>query len=106
MIPAYAGDGWLSIEQASEVANTSVRTLQRRLSKEQTMYSSIVEQARAQSAGDLLTTTDASIGEIAQHLGYGYQGDFTRPFRRWAGVSPSEFRDRQRHGPGPDATRL
>jgi AraC-like DNA-binding protein len=47
-------------------------------------------------AGELLATTDASIAEIANQLGYEYQGDFTRAFYRWAGVSPSQFRRQRR----------
>lgn len=95
MIRSYARDRWLSVEQASEVANTSVRTLQRRLSAEHATYSNIVDRTRAQIAGDLLKETDAPIAEIADMLGYEHQGDFTRAFRRWAGVSPSEFRRRR-----------
>ena len=95
MLRSYASDGWLSIEDASEAANTSVRTLQRRLSAEQTTYSRVVDDTRAAMAGEWLETTDATIVEIAHQLGYKNQGDFTRAFRRWSGVSPSEFR-RQR----------
>ena len=95
MLRSYASDGWLTIEAASEAANTSVRTMQRRLSAEQTTYSRVVEDTRANMAGDLLETTRATIAETAHQLGYKNQGDFTRAFRRWAGVSPSEFRRRR-----------
>jgi AraC-like DNA-binding protein len=92
MIRSYADDRWLGIEQASEAANTSVRTMQRRLSAQQKNYSSIIQETRAEMAGDLLEGTDASMAEIAHMLGYRHQGDFTHAFRRWAKVSPSEFR--------------
>jgi len=92
MIQAYASDGWLSVEDASEITNTSVRTLQRRLPAEQATYSGVIEHTRAEMAGELLESTSATIVEIANHPGYEYQGDFTRAFRRWAGGSPSEFR--------------
>lgn len=96
VIRSYASECWLGIKQASEVASTSVRTMQRRLSAEQTAYSSVLEQIRAEMAGELLENTDATVGEIAHELGYRHHGDFTRAFCRWAGVSPSEFRRQRR----------
>ena len=92
IIRAYANDGWLNIDEASEVADQSVRTLQRRLSMEQNTYSNLVQQCRAEMAGDLLENSGISMAEIAHQLGYGNQGNFTRAFYRWAKVSPSEFR--------------
>jgi AraC-like DNA-binding protein len=92
IIRSFANDGWLSIDQASEVVNTSVRTLQRRLSADRRTYSSLLQQCRAKMAGGLLENSDITISEIAHRLGYGNQGNFTRAFYRWAKVSPSEFR--------------
>jgi AraC-like DNA-binding protein len=92
MIRTYARDRWLSVDQASEVTNTSVRTLQRRLSMEQKTYSNLVQQCRAEMAGDLLETSDAPIAEIAHQPGYRNQNHFARAFRRWAKVLPSKFR--------------
>ena len=85
----------MSIDEAGEVVNTSVRTLQRRLSEEQQTYSQLIREARAELAAALLENTDAPIAEIANLLGYRSQGNFTRAFYRWAKVSPSEFRNRR-----------
>jgi AraC-like DNA-binding protein len=95
VIETYARDRWLSIGEAAEVFDQSARTIQRRLAHERTTYNRVLEQARAELAGGLLETTDATIADIARQLGYRGQGNFARAFRRWAGVSPSEFR-RQR----------
>jgi len=92
VIGTYANDSWLSIDEASEVTDQSVRTIQRRLSMEQTTYSDLVQQCRAEMAGDLLENSGIAIAEIAHQLGYRSQGNFTRAFYRWARVSPSEFR--------------
>jgi len=96
LIRAYAGDGWLSVEEASEVAGTSLRTLQRRLSAEAKTYSGLLEEVRAELAGNLLERTDTTMSEISEQLGYGDQGNFTRAFRRWAGVPPTFFRAQRR----------
>jgi len=92
VIRTYANDSWLSIDEASEVTDQSVRTIQRRLSMEPTTYSELVQQCRAEIAGDLLENSRIAIAEIAHQLGYRSQGNFTRAFYRWARVSPSEFR--------------
>ena len=92
VIRGHANDCWLSVNEASEVVNQSVRTLQRRLSTEQQTYSNLLQQCRLEMAGDLLENSNASIAEIAHQLGYNNQGNFTRAFYRWAKVSPSEFR--------------
>jgi len=97
IIHSYATDDWLSIDQFSEVADISVRTIQRRLSTEQKSWSNLIQQCRAEMAGDLLEKTDATIADIASQLGYGNQGNFTRAFYRWAKVSPSEFRKQRSH---------
>jgi AraC-like DNA-binding protein len=92
VIRTYASDGWLSVDEVSEVTGQSARTLQRRLSMEQDSYSHLVQQCRLEMAGDLLENSNASIKDIAHQLGYSNQGNFTRAFYRWAKVLPSEFR--------------
>ena len=95
VIRSYAADRWLNAKEASECVGTSMRTMQRRLSAEQSSYSSVLEQTRAEMARELMESTEASLDDIAHKLGYQSPGNFTRAFRRWSGVSPSEFR-RQR----------
>lgn len=43
-----------------------------------------------------LATTDATIAQIAQHAGYSEQSALTRALRREWGMSPAEYRRRQR----------
>jgi AraC-like DNA-binding protein len=95
LIQSYDTEGWLNIDQLSEVTGTNVRTLQRRLWTEQETYSNLVQQCRAEIAGGLLENTDAPILEIANQVGYKNQGHFTRAFQRWAKLSPSEFRQQR-----------
>lgn len=97
LIRLYARDGWLTIERAGEVSDASPRTIQRRLKDEQTTFSRLVEDTRSEMASELLQETDATMSDIARELGYHHQGDFTRAFRRWAGVTPSEYRRARQH---------
>ena len=74
---------------------TSVRTLQRRLADAGVTYEQLIARARFDAATHLLTSTDASVLDIALDLGYSDHAHFTRAFRRWTGIPPREFR---KHG--------
>lgn len=95
---AYDQHAWAPVGVLAEIAGVSVRTLHRRFAEEGLIFSSFVERARFDHAIQLLTTTDATMRDIAAELGYSKQANFTRAFQRWAGLSPSEFR-RQRAAP-------
>jgi AraC family transcriptional regulator len=52
----------------------------------------IVERIRVQSAADKLTRTSAPVMDIAVHVGYSSQQALTKAFKRFFGLSPSEYR--------------
>ena len=101
MIRTYSSDRWLTIEEVAEVLDMSSRTLQRRLSAEGTTYTDAFERTRDEMAGELLERTDMLVAEIARRLGYESQGNPTRAFKRWSGLSPrvivnNDGQDKQR----------
>jgi len=75
----------------------SRRTLHRRLEAHGTTYKRLLDETRYDLARQLLAKSRASMLEISFALAYGNLSAFTRAFRRWAGCSPSEWRER--HGP-------
>jgi AraC-like DNA-binding protein len=81
-----------SIEVAAEIAQTSVRTLQRRLAEDGLTYSQLISRLRYQRAIHCLVNSDLKMIEIAAELGYQDAAHFTRAFKRWTGVSPQTFR--------------
>jgi AraC-like DNA-binding protein len=93
VISPYLGDTAPDINLAAELSGIHVRTLQRRLAECDVTYSSIVEQARLRKAQSLLNDTNLRLLDISLSLGYSEPATFTRAFRRWAGVSPSEYRN-------------
>jgi AraC-like DNA-binding protein len=85
---------WLSINEAAELANVSVRSLQRKLAARDVIFSDLVDGVRAELAAEMLENSDVAVGEIAAALGYSTASNFTRAFQRWTGETPAEFRRR------------
>ena len=84
-----------SFDDLALAAQLSPRTLRRRLKEEGTSYSALVEQEKKQQALLLLRTTDLSIKEISDRLGYSSVANFARTFRRWTGKTPAASRSRR-----------
>lgn len=76
------------------------RTLQRRLAAEGTTFERLCQQMLASQACTLLQDPGRPVTEIALALGYGDPAHFTRAFRRWTGVSPSQWRSQWRKAQG------
>lgn len=72
----------------------SVRSLQRRLSELGVSYLSLVQVVRTDLARAYLLEDRYSVTEIAFRLGFDDASAFSRAFRRWTGVSPTEYRAR------------
>jgi AraC-like DNA-binding protein len=94
IIAPYLGAERIDKQIAAEVIGVSPRTLQRRLDEERTSFHEVLEQLRLQKAKAMLAEPGIKLIEIAFGLGYENPPSFTRAFRRWTGVTPSEYRFR------------
>ena len=83
------------IETMAEITGLSVRTLQRRLAKHGLSHFDIVDQARYQTATRLLGDSEIRITDVAMDLGYSDSAHFTRAFKRWAGITPRDYRNQR-----------
>ncbi|MGH0037532.1 MAG: helix-turn-helix domain-containing protein [Myxococcota bacterium] len=90
----------LSLSTVAEAAATSVRSLQRRLAACGVQFLQLVDEVRFEQAAALLQQPHVPITDIAAGLGYSDGANFTRAFRRWAGVSPLAFRRSALESPG------
>jgi AraC-like DNA-binding protein len=68
------------------------RTLRRRLQEHGTSYQALLEEARRRDACRLLERPEVPVREIGALLGYDDPANFTRAFRGWTGVPPTEWR--------------
>ena len=80
------------IETVASKLNTSARTLQRYLSKENTNFKAILQNTRFELAKEMLKQNILTISEISYTLGYSDLGNFSRSFKKYTGLSPKKFR--------------
>lgn len=92
LVRMFLRDGHSHITWIASAAGISVRTLQRRLTERGVDYSALVEGSRFDIATQLLKDQRCKLIDIAYDLGYADAASFTRAFRRWTGVTPSEYR--------------
>jgi AraC-like DNA-binding protein len=71
----------------------SVRSLRRRLDEEGVSYTSLLNEARATLAKRMLDDPGRSIYETAYAMGFSDPSAFHRAFKRWTGMTPTQYRD-------------
>jgi AraC-like DNA-binding protein len=88
---------WKAVERPSAPAVASElglkpRTLNRLLSKDGTSFIRLLNDAHYETAQRLLRDPLAPILSVAWSLGYADASAFSRAFRRWSGMTPTEWR--------------
>jgi transcriptional regulator GlxA family with amidase domain len=85
----------LTVEALADRAGMSTRTFARAFRREVGMTpAAYVEAVRVERAELLLTTTDATVDEVARRCGFGTTETLRRAFGRRLGVNPSDYRAR------------
>jgi AraC-like DNA-binding protein len=88
--------GEMSEEEMAKRLHMSRRTLQRRLAEADTNYLRLVDDTRKDLALRYIEDASRSLTDVAFTLGFSQQSAFTRAFKRWTGLSPSDYRTRLR----------
>lgn len=86
--------GACAIEDVAAKIGMSKRTLQRKLSEEQTTFQKQLNNTREMLALHYIRNTDISTNEIAYLLGYQELNSFLRAFAVWTGMSVTEYKKR------------
>jgi AraC-like DNA-binding protein len=81
-----------SPQEIARALGMSQRSMQRRLHASGTSYEAVLGELRKELACAYLREGRYSVGELAFTLGFEDASAFARAFRRWTGVSPSEYR--------------
>ncbi|MEA3303259.1 MAG: AraC family transcriptional regulator [Pseudomonadota bacterium] len=86
-------DGNINDSSVAEALYMNVRTLQRRLQKEQTTFKSQVTSVRQELANHYIRDSSKGLAEISYLLGFSEMSSFSRAFKRWTGETPSHYRE-------------
>ena len=84
--------GYPTLSELAEREHVSSRTLIRKLGDEGLTYQQLLDRVREDLACWWLLHSDMSVEAIADRLGYQDTSNFSRTFRRWVGMPPSDFR--------------
>lgn len=85
----------LSLDSLAERLHMTPRTLHRALLRNGWSFSDLIDIHRRYLSRDLLQSSDVSIAEIADRLGYGEVNSLVRAIRRWYGSTPGALREAQ-----------
>ncbi|UOQ84138.1 response regulator transcription factor [Gracilibacillus salinarum] len=86
-------DPHLTLEEIASLLHVSTVYLSKSIKQELGVsYVQILTKMRLQAAKDLLKTTDYTIREIAEQVGYDSQHYFSTAFRKAMGVTPKQFK--------------
>lgn len=72
------------------------RTLDRRLTQHGLKYGEVLESVLCDTGSQLLRDTDLPVRQVAEALHYANSANFAAAFRRWNGMTPSEYRKQVR----------
>lgn len=81
-----------SAEEVARSLDLTERTLRRQLAEEGCSFRDLLAEVRHAKARHLLRHTHLPIEAVAQQLGYAESAAFIHAFQRWAGMTPSAFR--------------
>jgi AraC-like DNA-binding protein len=85
-----SGEG--TAEDTAKQLHMSARTLQRKLAVANTTYLQLVDDTRKDLALRYIEDPRRSVTDITFSLGFSQPSAFTRAFKRWTGLSPSDYR--------------
>jgi AraC-like DNA-binding protein len=91
LLPVLLKDPELSLRNLAEQLGVGERTLQRKLAEHGLTYKRLVDQAREEHAVRALEGGALTVQELAYELGFQSTAAFSRAFRRWRGMAPSDW---------------
>ena len=83
-----------SLEVAATDLGMSGRTLRRKLAEDGTTYQQELDQVREKLSKEYFYRGGESITELSLMLGFADSSAFAKAFRRWTGLSPTEYLER------------
>jgi AraC-like DNA-binding protein len=95
LMSAMLEDAVPTVRDVAQAAGMSTRTMQRRLQEEGRSFKQVLDAVRREQAELELSTSAASMSQVAARLGYSRQASLTRSMHRWTGKSPLAYRNQE-----------
>lgn len=96
VLRAALANGHSGVDDVAATFAMHSRTLSRRLRAFGTSFRVLVDEARFETARQMLEQSTMDVRQIALLLGYADASAFTRAFRRWSGATPASWRAKPR----------
>ena len=90
------GRGQFSETAIARSLDVDTSTLRRKLAQEGTSFGTVVQGSKFGVAAQLVDDTDLTFADVAAAIGIYDSSVFTRAFRRWSGLTPSQWRMREK----------
>lgn len=84
--------GHISDDSVAQALHMSVRTMHRKLSEVDSNFRSLLVETRRNLAEAYILDSSLTLTEISLLLGFSEQSSFSRAFKNWTGLAPSEAR--------------
>ena len=84
------------LEQVAEKLAMSPRTLRRKLGAANVRFQDLLDAERRMVAEDYLANSDLSVQQIAEKCDFSDAQNFSQAFKRWSGISPTDYRKSHR----------
>lgn len=84
--------GQCSLLEVAHLLGLKERSLQRRLKLEATTFQRVLDQVRQGIAQEYLKTAATDLTVLSQLLGYADLSIFSKAFKKWFGVAPSQYK--------------
>lgn len=84
---------FLNRDQLADLLSCSHRTLTRKLKTEGLSFQGLLDEVRFSMAKQMLYQTSKSTKQVANHIGITNPAVFCRAFKKWSGMTPSEYRE-------------
>lgn len=81
------------LEQVADRLAMSSRTLRRKLGQHDLRFQDLLDEERRRVAEDYLEHSTLTIQQIAEQCGFNDPQNFSQAFKRWCGLSPTEYRN-------------
>lgn len=84
---------FLNRDQLADELSCSHRTLTRKLKADGLSFQKLLDEVRFSMAKQMLYQSKKSTKQVASHIGISNPAVFCRAFKKWSGMTPTEYRD-------------